>query len=102
MILEAISIYSPNYELLIGCTSQYNTISDGVKEIFTNQDELTMYGEEGILNPNEVSSINLFINGVIQPELNYHVEIGLLTLLTEDIPHQGTPISLQFITLIRS
>jgi len=77
----------------------YNTISDGAKKEFTNEDELKFYGNKGIIDPKQVSLINLYINGVLQPKVNYTVKKGLLTLLTSDIPHKGVPISLEFITL---
>ncbi|WP_207640802.1 DUF4183 domain-containing protein [Desulfitibacter alkalitolerans] len=77
---------------------QYNTLSNGVKKIYTNEDELTEYGDRGILDPNEVSYFNLFINGVLQPGINYNVIEGRLTLETEDVPQKGAPIIIRFIT----
>jgi len=80
-------------------TYQYNAISDGVKAIYTNEDELTEYGDRGILDPKKVSFINLFINGVLQPKSLYEVEEGKLILKTKDVPIRGVPIILQFITI---
>jgi len=77
----------------------YNAVSDGTKKVFTDDDELKCYGNKGILNPNQVSFINLYINGVLQPPVNYKIEEGLLTLLTSDTPLKGTPITLEFVTL---
>ncbi len=77
----------------------YNTIADGIKKEFTNEDELKCYGNRGILDPEQVSFINLYVNGVLQPKVNYVVKKGCLTLLTSDIPHKGAPITLEFITL---
>lgn len=79
---------------------QYNALSDGKKTIYTNQDELKEYGDRGILDPNEVSYYNLFINGVLQPKANYIIEKGLLLLQTKDIPLKGSPIIIAFITFI--
>jgi hypothetical protein len=79
-------------------TFQYNTISDGIKKVYTNQDELTQYGNTGILNPNSVSFMNLFINGILQPTVLYQVHEGLLIL--SDVPEKGVPIILQFIRII--
>ena len=59
--------------LLHADTYQYNALSDGVKRIYTNNDELTQYGDKGILDPNDVSSFGLFINGVLQPKVNYEI-----------------------------
>lgn len=77
----------------------YNTVSDGTKKEFTNEDELKIYGNRGIIDPQQVSLINLYINGVLQPPVNYRVQKGLLTLLTSDIPPKGAPITLEFITV---
>lgn len=82
-----------------GDTYQYNTLSDGKKSIFTNEDELKEYGDKGILDPESVSYINLFINGVLQPPSVYHVKEGLLILKTIDIPPKNAPIILQFISI---
>lgn len=79
-------------------TYQYNTISDGVKRIYTNQDELAEYGDKGILGPKEVSYYNLFINGVLQPRTNYFIHKGLLILTTTDIPIKGSPIIIAYVT----
>ena len=70
-----------------------------MKNTYTNADELIIYGNRGILDPNNVSYYNLFINAVIQPYVNYSVQEGLLTLNTGDLPLKGSPISLQFITV---
>lgn len=77
----------------------YNTIADGMKKEFTNADELQFYGNKGIIDPKQVSLINLYINGVLQPAVNYVVKKGCLTLLTSDIPPKGVPITLEFITV---
>jgi len=77
---------------------QYNALSDGEKRIYTNEDELTQYGNRGILDPNDVSYLNLFINGVLQPHINYEIEKGLLFLKTKDIPLEGTYIIISFVS----
>ncbi|WIV12931.1 DUF4183 domain-containing protein [Proteiniborus sp. MB09-C3] len=78
---------------------QYNTVSNGVKKAFTNDDELIMYGNQGIPDPNDVSFFNLFINGVLQPETNYMIEPGLLTLTTVNSPQNGVPIILEYLII---
>jgi hypothetical protein len=80
-------------------TYQYNAISDGGKTVYTNEDELTEYGNRGILDPKKVSFINLFINGVLQPNTLYEVQEGILILKSVDVPIKGVPIILQFITI---
>lgn len=77
---------------------QYNTLSDGTKKIYTNDDELSQYGDRGILDPNEVSFFGLFINGVLQPKVNYEIQKGLLLLKTEDVPIKDSTIIISFIT----
>ena len=80
----------------------YFALSDGQKRVYTNDDALAEYGITYILSPSEVSYINLFINGMLQPIVNYQVEKGKLALLTEDIPVKGTVIIIQFITIYQS
>lgn len=77
---------------------QYNTLSDGVKKIYTNDDELIQYGDRGILDPKDVSFFSLFINGVLQPKVNYEIQKGLLLLKTEDVPIKNSTIIISFIT----
>ncbi|HMM07413.1 MAG TPA: DUF4183 domain-containing protein [Clostridiales bacterium] len=76
---------------------QYNTLSDGAKRIYTNDDELIQYGNRGILDPNDVSFFNLFVNGVLQPKVNYEIQEGLLILKTEDVPIKDSSIIISFI-----
>ena len=77
---------------------QYSAISDGKKKVYTNADELKDYGQRGILDPNQVSYYNLFINGVLQPKVNYELQKGLLILKTENAPIKDSLIILTFIT----
>ncbi|WP_085994238.1 DUF4183 domain-containing protein [Oceanobacillus senegalensis] len=78
---------------------QYYAISDGIKSIYTNEDELQEYGDRGILDPASVSYMNLFINGILQPQNQYEVKKGRLIFTSGDVPERGSPIILQFITL---
>jgi hypothetical protein len=80
-------------------TYQYNALSDGVRSIYTNEDEIKEYGNQGILDPKSVSYINLFINGVLQPPNTYEVKTGYLRLKTNDLPPKNAPLNLQFITI---
>ncbi|SDZ24741.1 DUF4183 domain-containing protein [Bacillus sp. 166amftsu] len=77
----------------------YYALSDGQKLIYTNSDGLQEYGTTQILSPNQVSCINLFVNGVLQLPIAYRVEEGQLTLLINEAPVKGAPITLQFITI---
>ncbi|PEC25107.1 DUF4183 domain-containing protein, partial [Bacillus thuringiensis] len=77
----------------------YFTFSDGQKLVYTNADGLPQYGTTQILSPSDVSYINLFINGILQPLSSYQVVTGQLTLLAPEAPVQGASIILQFITI---
>ncbi|MEB5456443.1 DUF4183 domain-containing protein [Virgibacillus pantothenticus] len=92
----------PPSNVLKAETSQYTAISDGVKTVYTNQDKVPEYSTSDILNPNDVSYINLFINGILQPATIYNVQPGSLQLLVDqsDIPRNGVPIILQFIKIL--
>ena len=76
--------------------SLYNAYSDGGK-IYTNADEIAMYGHEGIPAPKEQSYQNLFVNGMLQPDVNYKVKKGCLVLKTLDAPLKRAPVTLQSI-----
>jgi len=78
---------------------QYNAISNGKKKIYTNADELKKYGDKGILSPDEVSYYNLYVNGVLQPKVNYKIEKGMLEFKTLNLPSKGQTIILLFVTL---
>lgn len=80
-------------------TTEFFVLSDGVKKVYTEQDAITGYGNQQIVNPVTVSYMNLFINGVLQPKVNYRVTEGMLILLTEDAPEKGCPIILQMIRI---
>lgn len=89
---------NPKNNLIDADVYRYNTLSDGAKRIYTNNDELTQYGDRGILDPNDVSFFSLFVNGVLQPKVNYEIQEGLLILKTEEVPIKDSPIIISFIT----
>lgn len=68
--------------------------------MYTNSDAVMSFSTSGILDPNEVSVVNLFINGMLQPPNLYVVQPGVLIL--SDIPVLGVPLILQFIKMIVS
>lgn len=78
-------------------TYQYTAISDGTKRVYTNADELKKYGNLGILSPEEVSYFNLYVNGVLQPKVNYILKKGCLEFITEDLPQQGATVIVKYI-----
>jgi len=79
-------------------TFQFITVSDGVKNTYTNQDGLIHFDSSVILNPNTVSYMNLFINGILQPLNVYKVSEGILTIYS--VQENGVPITLQFIRIL--
>jgi len=93
------SFRKKNGKILDVSNYQYNAVSDGIKKEFTNTDELLLYGDYGIPNPNDVSFFNLYINGVLQPETNYSIETGLLTLTIEEPPKEDVPIILEYLVI---
>ena len=81
---------------------QYTALSDGVKRVYTNEDELKEYGDKGILSPDEVSYYNLYVNGVLQPKVNYIMAKGRLGFVTEDIPSPGATVIIKYVTFKRN
>lgn len=78
-------------------TSEYVTISDGIKKVYFNNDGINQFNI--IPSPFMISYFNLFINGMLQPPTFYNVEEGKLTLTTQDVPISGTYIILQSIII---
>lgn len=70
----------------------YFAISDGTKRVFHNCDEIITAHSIGIPDPDEVSFYSLYINGVLQPKINYQFKKGLLALTTTDTPLEGSVI----------
>ncbi|MCP1122558.1 DUF4183 domain-containing protein [Bacillus sp. 3103sda1] len=75
------------------------TVSDGTRLVYTNDDGLPQFGTTQILAPNQVSYMNLFINGIIQPQSSYNVQAGILTIFADEALSPGIPITLQFILI---
>jgi hypothetical protein len=80
-------------------TYHYFALANGQKRHYTNQDALRMYGKQEILDPEKVSYLNLYINGVLQPRAIYDVKKGSLYLKSGDLPLKDTPIILEFVIL---
>ncbi|WP_257130816.1 DUF4183 domain-containing protein [Bacillus pseudomycoides] len=75
------------------------TVSDGTKLVYKNADGLPELGITQILAPEQVSYINLFINGILQSQNSYNVQSGTLTIFSDDALPAGVPITLQFILI---
>lgn len=78
--------------------AEFNAISDGKKRVYTNKDDLKEYGGRGILPPYEASYYNLYVNGVLQPKVNYVMARGRLEFVTTDLPAKGETILLRYFT----
>lgn len=80
-------------------TVQYLTLAEEGKKVYTNKDALKQYGSSDILDPDNVSTLHLFVNGVLQPPSIYTVEEGTLHLESSDLPPKNAPITLLFVTV---
>jgi Domain of unknown function (DUF4183) len=90
----------PPFQGLVPATNlMFFTISDGTKLVYTNSDGLPQFGITQILAPSQASYINLFINGMLQPQSSYNIQEGVLTIFANEAPPAGDPITLQFILI---
>ena len=96
MIISFITFGQNNGKDVTASNDTYVTQSTGTKRVFYNSDELIEYGDRGIPSPDDVSFMNLFINGTLQPRTNYTVSEGILSLTTADIPPAGAMIVLEY------
>jgi hypothetical protein len=78
--------------------SEYHAIADGKKREYTNKDAIKAYGGNGIVPPEDVSYYNLYVNGVLQPKVNYYLTKGKLLFVTSDLPSEGESIIIRYIT----
>lgn len=78
-------------------TSYYVAVADGVKTTFRNEDALTEYGDKGIPSLCDVSFVNLYVNGVLQPAPVYRMEKGLLDL--SSAPEAGQYVILESVII---
>lgn len=99
VIIVFVTIRSLNQTILYAEEHQYNVAFQSGKLIYTNEDELTEYGADGILDPAAVSNMNLYINAVLQPESNYRVSKGTLELTMTDEPIEGSMMILKSLIL---
>lgn len=84
-------------QLLKAETYQYTAYSDGLRNVYTDSDAVPLYSTSPILDPDGVTYLNLFVNGILQPLNLYTVRPGLLIL--NDIPPRGVPLILQFVII---
>ncbi|HMM32866.1 MAG TPA: DUF4183 domain-containing protein, partial [Clostridia bacterium] len=62
-----------------------------------NEDALTEYGDKGIPSLCDVSFVNLYVNGVLQPAPVYRMEKGLLDL--SSAPEAGQYVILESVII---
>lgn len=67
------------------------------QRIFSYHDQVNEYQNGKIPSPEDVSYMNLFINGVLQPAKNYEVVKDQLILKTVDLPLEKTILILQMV-----
>lgn len=76
----------------------FYTVADGSR-VYTNRDAEGEYKNNKIHDPKRSTYVNLFVNGVLQPEELFKVRKGKLVFKSDDAPEEGTPIVLQFVKL---
>lgn len=94
-LLKQQTLYEPPKPVQM---TQFFIIADGQKRQFTIKD-CVLPVDKSFKSREQVSWMNLFINGVLQPDNYYDIVSECLILTTTDIPEQGTPIILQMFTL---
>lgn len=94
IILESVIVHTPEQRLVRMNAFAYNAYSNGSK-IYTNQNNIPMYGMDGIEKEEDCSYQNLFVNGILQPHINYCTRKNCLIFRTEDSPTINAPITLQ-------
>ncbi|MGN7468499.1 DUF4183 domain-containing protein [Brevibacillus sp. SAFN-007a] len=100
LLREAEPIRQP--KLLRAECHYFCAISDGTKLVYTDEDACLPYSTGGIVGPEDVSVVNLFINGLIQPPVLYEVAKGRLRLLAQEAPAKDATVILQFIAIASS
>jgi hypothetical protein len=75
--------------------SMYCAISDGTQRVYTDQQCIAGY--DSSLSLKSTPLYNVFVNGMLQPPMNYTLEKGRLCFNTTDLPPKNTPITIQFI-----
>ncbi|MED4585575.1 DUF4183 domain-containing protein [Brevibacillus choshinensis] len=78
----------------------YSAIANGAARLFTDQDRLLEYDSSVIMDPDQVSYMNLFVNGMLQAPILYEVRRGTLLLKSTDVPQAGVLIMLQFVKIL--
>ena len=67
------------------------------QRVFSYHDQVNEYRNGKIPSPDDVSYMNLFINGVLQPAKNYQVVKDKIILKTIDLPLENTILILQMV-----
>lgn len=97
IILELVRVHGPNHELLKFNQTQYLSYTHDDKTTYTNSDNIKMYHSATLHDVYDCTYHNLFVNGAIQPEVNYQLSPNKLVLIeTPDVCYG--PITLQAVT----
>ncbi|MBD0383447.1 DUF4183 domain-containing protein [Paenibacillus sedimenti] len=86
---------------LYGKTYFFYAVSDGEKNVYTEQDKTPGYGIQRIPSPKSVSYAQVFVNGVLQPKSLYRIRDGSIRFTSDDVPEKGVPIIVQSIRICR-
>lgn len=78
-------------------TYEFTARADGFKRIYTSEDGLSEYESSTILDPNNVTYYNLYVNGIFQPSSLYTVVKNYLIFDSTDVPGKDQMIVLQFV-----
>lgn len=97
VILESVAVRDLSGQLFHMETCGYYVSSDG-GNCYSGRGGTQACGTDRIPNPRASSLQSLFVNGVLQPEVNYLVGRGCLILKTQDSPMVGAPISLRSVS----
>lgn len=86
--------------LLTAETTYYIATGIEGKQTYTTADGLSQFGSQDIPDPEHVTYLNLFVNGMLQPPAFYQVSAGSLTFTgPNDVLTTGAPIILQSIKI---
>lgn len=98
LTLEIFCLYNPKGQLLKGENQLYLTLAADQRTYFESPQEKAI--APGVIpSPSQVSFQKLYINGVLQPPVNYSIAPHSLTLITADIPLPASPITLESVSI---
>lgn len=84
-----------------GFSEMYIAFSDGVKRRYTDQEASLIDRSRAILDPNQFTLVNVYVNGMIQPPPTYFLKEGEL-LFVDDPPLVNSPIIVEYIAIFEA